>query len=324
MENEQPHIRKRWTPDTTRTKVWEEKGEDGDEQYYIRVPVSSLSEDRDGDEFSEKGLGNLQQQYETGEVGMFLDHGGADRSTARYPTKGILGRWEGAEKEGDVLYATARLNKANEDHEWLRDYLAEDMPVGFSVGFRALDADGDMKEGFTFHEVDLVETSPVGIPSNPDGVAAMSAETSDWRKSLDETLNADTDTDSTMEDEEKNTDGESTPVAEKLAEVSEGQDEMKNSLSDINDGINKLVDHFAAKEDDEDEDDEDDEDDDKSADDVEQKAHSVTVSSDNEESIKALLEAAEDGQVELEESKTVDVIDAEETDEQTEEAGGIL
>lgn len=317
-----PLVQKRWTPDTARTKSWVEKA-DGEEQYYIRVPVSSLSEDRDGDEFSEKGLGNLKSQYESGTVGMFLDHGDADLNEARYPTKGILGKWEGAEKEGDVLYANVRLNKANPDHEWLREYVDEGMPVGFSVGFRALDADGDREDGFTFHEVDLVETSAVGIPSNPDGVAAMSAATSEWRKSLDESLNADTDN-STMEDEEKNTDGESTPVAEKLAEVSEGQEEMKSSLSDINEGINKLV-ELASKEDEEDdeddEDDEEEEDDDKSTDDVSQKAHSVTVSSDSEESIKALLDAAEDGQVELSDSKTVDVIDA---DEETEETGGIL
>lgn len=144
---------------------------DGTEGATIRIPVSSTAEDRDGDQFSEDGLEDMRDQLASGKVPMMLDHGrGSDGGY--YGTLGIVGRWDGGEIVDDgghkVLIGEGTLNPANEDADQLREYLDADMPVGASVGFRILEYDHDRDESqYTFHAVDLLETSLVGIPSNP-------------------------------------------------------------------------------------------------------------------------------------------------------------
>lgn len=153
----------------------------------IRIPVSSTAQDRDGDQFSRRGLEDMREQLESGKVPMMLDHGRGSEG-GFYGTLGIVGRWDGGEivtekadgESVDVLIGEGTLNPANPDAEQLRDYLDADMPVGASVGFRVLDYEHDRDEDvYTFNEVDLLETSLVGIPSNPltvnDGASGVGA-----------------------------------------------------------------------------------------------------------------------------------------------------
>lgn len=320
-------IRKRWTPPSGQVKVWTEKA-DGDEQYYIRVPVSSTSEDRDGDNFSRQGIEDLRAQFESGTVSLFPDHGASEDKHARYPWKDIMGRWEAAEIEDETVYATARLNRENEDADVLRRYLEEDMAVGFSVGFRAVDYDGDMQEGYTFHDTDLVETSSVGIPSNPDGVAAMSAEDSGWRKDLDDADDSQTPAatpDDTMTDSDTDT------YRERMLELFEAQQETLEKQDETLRTLTDRIDDLATRADDSDDEDEDDEDDDKedgeddsdSDDDEEDDSKSVTIvaGDDASEDVTKRLEelrelANDDGELDLEESKTTLFGEADEDDEQ--------
>lgn len=149
--------------------------EDGDGRKRVRMPISSTAEDRDGDEFSEDGLEDLRDQINAGKVPAFLDHGRGSRG-GYYGALGIVGTWDEASIETEsydgesvnTLYADFVPTKANEDAEDIVALLEDDMPVGASVGFRIVDYERDRDEGkFIFHSTDLLETSIVGIPSNP-------------------------------------------------------------------------------------------------------------------------------------------------------------
>lgn len=157
-------------PDTDRVKVFE-KEIDGKTFNMIEVPVSATVEDRDGDKFSEEGLNHLQRELRSGEVPLFLDHGLDENGFPAYRTEDMLGRWVDGEIRDGVLFGTAALEPGNDDAQMLQNKLENDMPVGFSVGFRTINKEERDEGGFLFHETDLMETSAVGIPSNPAAVA---------------------------------------------------------------------------------------------------------------------------------------------------------
>lgn len=168
---------KRLDVNPTDVKTWTEKRDDGEDARYIRVPISSTSEDRDGDSFSEEGIEDLRDQIINQRKPMFADHGLGDGLFApRYQGQDITGSWEDAEIEDETVYGITRLNDANPDADWVWEYSQLEMPVGWSIGFIGEDYDHDDEDdSYEFHRSDLVEISSVGIPSNPDGVAAMAA-----------------------------------------------------------------------------------------------------------------------------------------------------
>lgn len=166
------YVEKRFRSDPGDVEI-KEADDKADGRRKVRMPVSSTAQDRDGDQFSEDGLEDLQRQFNEEKIPMFLDHGRGSRGSY-YGTLGIVGRWDAAEieQEGDikVLYATGTPTDANPDADDAVDLIEDDMPVGASVGFRVLDYDGDRQDGYEFHKSDLLETSLVGIPSNPETV----------------------------------------------------------------------------------------------------------------------------------------------------------
>ena len=159
--------------------------EDGDETR-ITVPVSGLSEDRDGDKFSEDGLKALVEQINSEGIPMFANHG-LDTNTGMhaYRFEDIMGRWEAADRDGEVVNATATLRDGHDSAEALKDLLKQDMPVGFSVGFGWDESDAEERGegGMQFDNADLMEISPVGIPSNPDAVVETSGAIAEAMKS---------------------------------------------------------------------------------------------------------------------------------------------
>jgi hypothetical protein len=52
----------------------------------------------------------------------------------------------------------------------LQDLLEQDMPVGFSVGFIPTETEERGEGGMLVDDLDLMEVSAVGVPSNPDAV----------------------------------------------------------------------------------------------------------------------------------------------------------
>lgn len=169
------YVEKRFRADPGDVEVKDVDDEEKADRKQVRMPVSSTAQDRDGDQFSEEGLEDLQRQFNEEKIPMFLDHGRGSRGSY-YGTLGIVGRWDAAEieQEGDikVLYATGTPTDANPDAADAVELIEDDMPVGASVGFRVLDYDGDRQDGYEFHKSDLLETSLVGIPSNPETVNA--------------------------------------------------------------------------------------------------------------------------------------------------------
>lgn len=176
----QLEVRKSFIVESSDLKVWKEENDNGTEVTRIEVPVSSPSEDRDGDEFSEQGLESQKSQFQRGTVGMWLDHGlSAETGFPDYRVLEQIGGWKDATITDDgEIRAEAALRPSSDDAQELEQMLDEGVaPVGFSVGFIVTEGEEkeDSEHGMIFHDVDLLECSAVGIPSNPDAMVSDSA-----------------------------------------------------------------------------------------------------------------------------------------------------
>lgn len=152
---------------TFSTKQAELREEDG--KNIIKVPISSTSIDRDEEKINKEGLEAITSQIVEENVPMFPNHGMGD-SDAFYGFEDIMGRWFNAEIDEDTVVAEAELRDGNRYADELVDLMSQDMPVGFSIGFGYDEEDVKSEDGDTnvYTDMDLVEISPVGIPSNPD------------------------------------------------------------------------------------------------------------------------------------------------------------
>lgn len=162
---------KSFTATPEQVKVWKARlVETGPEVTLIRVPISSTSVDRDGDEFSMEGLESMLAALKTGKIPYFLDHGFTDTGVRNYGALDMIGAWFDGEVEGNVLYGTAFIEPGNWRGEELARKLEMGMPIGHSVGFGDIKGRDKPNGGLIFDEVSLWEVSAVGIPSNPDAV----------------------------------------------------------------------------------------------------------------------------------------------------------
>lgn len=156
-------------------KVFRKDTEKADDVVHVRVPISSTSQDRDGDRFGEDGLDRMVEQLQAGEVPLFLDHGiSPETGWQDYRALEAIGGWVDGETEGDTTFGIAALDPDKEEAKELARTLENGVvPMGWSVGFRPTEKrDADDIEGEEFGDHDLLEVSAVGIPSNPDAVSA--------------------------------------------------------------------------------------------------------------------------------------------------------
>lgn len=160
------------------------QGEDEDGNPVYKVPISGDAMDRDRDQMAIEGQEHMVEQLRSGKVPVYGDHGRA-ADAPRYSFTNIIGQFidgqmseiENQEiNEGDkVTLATMRVREEHPDGKELVKLLEGDWPVGFSVGFRPLKVEeitNDEGElvGLKMLEIDLLEASAVGIPSQPDSV----------------------------------------------------------------------------------------------------------------------------------------------------------
>jgi hypothetical protein len=113
---------------------------DANGDMFIKVPVSGVVEDRQGDEVSRSCGNNMIEQYNSGILPLYGDHGVDENGNKSYSWKNILGKWVKGEWAGNKIdiMATSKLNKANPDAVKLFEYVEQKMPVGFSIGGRKL------------------------------------------------------------------------------------------------------------------------------------------------------------------------------------------
>jgi len=163
-------------PEPGQIKTWRAPlREGGQDVIWIRVPVSSTGIDRDGDNFSEAGLESMARQYNEKHPPVFPNHGLGPHGYPEYRFEDGIGVWTAGEVEGETLFATAALDPEEWGHGSLIERrLMQGFPVRFSVGFIPLTC-SDTSTGRQFDDVDLLETSVVGIPSNPAAVAELRA-----------------------------------------------------------------------------------------------------------------------------------------------------
>lgn len=125
-------------------KSWTEtiKSEDGEKQArFFKVAVSGLKEDRDGDIMDIQAINGMIDQFKSGVIPLFPDHGNDPVSGMRtYGWKQIMGVWTDAQLDGDRLFAVARLNEAHPDANMLWGFMQEGMPIGFSIGASVVEA----------------------------------------------------------------------------------------------------------------------------------------------------------------------------------------
>lgn len=162
-------------PGPDSVKVFRKDTEKADEVPHVRVPISSKSQDRDGDRFGDDGLDSMVEQLQAGEVPLFLDHGiSPETGWQDYRALEAIGGWVDGEKEDDQVFGIAALDPDKEEAQDLVSTLENGVvPMGWSVGFRPTESrDADDIEGEEFADHDLLEVSAVGIPSNPDAVSA--------------------------------------------------------------------------------------------------------------------------------------------------------
>jgi len=158
-------------PDSTHDVEIDETDEG---QTEITVPISSTTEHRSSGKMTDLALESMASQLQDGTVGLWDDHGLDEMGWPEYRREDMYGWWVDGHVEDDVLYGTARLREGDERADDLVDQLDQGMPVGFSVGYIPLKdewverEEGEVRE---IVDVDLLETSPVGIPDNPDAVA---------------------------------------------------------------------------------------------------------------------------------------------------------
>jgi len=162
-------------------EVTVENPEDGQPQ--ITVPISSTAPHRsDGKIMTEEALEAMAEQLQSGEIGLWDDHGLSTLTGWReYRREDMYGKWVDGEVQDEVLWGTAELMEDRDATQTLLNQLDQDMPVGFSVGYKPLEeemlANGEEADEKTRHifDVDLWETSPVGIPDNPNAIAMAGA-----------------------------------------------------------------------------------------------------------------------------------------------------
>lgn len=170
----------------------------------IEVVMSTEGRDRDGDIIRQAGwdLRNFAQNP------VFIaDH--------KYDLSHIIGHWEDvavvtskADGQGPQLVGTAIYDVGEGNDLADKAYrLAQKGRAAFSVGFipdmtRAVETEGSGEGGdwptFEFHAMELLETSQVAVPSNPEGLQRVSNREV-WAKSLNSNTGPDivdeTDTD---------------------------------------------------------------------------------------------------------------------------------
>jgi hypothetical protein len=140
-----------------------------DDGVYVNVPIQAVSEDRDGDIITDKGQESIMEQLNSGEVPLVPNHG-VGSGAATYDFRDIFGQFVGGEMMDGTTVGRARLREGSEMADELHDLLEQDMPVGFSVGFIPTETEERGEGGMLVDDLDLMEVSAVGVPSNPDAV----------------------------------------------------------------------------------------------------------------------------------------------------------
>lgn len=184
------------TAQVTRTVTAKEvvtRDVDDEEREVLRVPISSTRQDREGDAFSKADLESRADQIRDQQPLVFDDHGmTGGLFGAGYSARETIGTQFDAELEEDddghhTLFAFVNPDHSHEEGtRMLSQVKDEKQAIKFSVGFRILETADDLREedrperanevaGRLFTRTDLMETSRVGIPANPDASASVAA-----------------------------------------------------------------------------------------------------------------------------------------------------
>lgn len=222
------------------------QGEDEDGNPIYKVPISGDARDRDRDQMSLEAQEEMTDQLRTGKIPVYGDHGRAS-DAPRYSFTNILGQFINGEmssidnqerNEGEnVTLADMRLRTSHPDAKELQELLEGDWPVGFSVGFIPTEVeeitndDGELT-GLRVLDLDLMEASAVGIPSQPDsvpvGISQNSTQAAVAMKSVLDETGKEVDIDE-LEKSFKNVLGDESMTEENNEEAGDSPDDTNDS-----------------------------------------------------------------------------------------------
>lgn len=150
--------------------------DDAEGMFAIRMPVTSTAEARDGIAFDREKVEGFGEQIENERIPLFLDHGRNAVSGSHYSALGKVGYLDAPELEENdgqtelladyVLPDPATLDEdvgpMREALAWIRTQAERGIPIASSIGW---DEDTGSRE--LPGDADLMESSIVGIPSDP-------------------------------------------------------------------------------------------------------------------------------------------------------------
>lgn len=193
------------TKTVTRTASTVETREikEDEEVEVLVVPISSTRTDREDDDFSADGLQSMRRQIREEQPLVFLNHGFTDFSKPLYDARDAVGTQVDAEivemekpdaEDEQVLNSYILPDTTHPEGERMLERARAGQALKFSVGFRVLDFETDDEDeesdeppARTFHDVDLMETSMVGIPAQPDASVTAAAKAAGLAGRLGET-----------------------------------------------------------------------------------------------------------------------------------------
>jgi hypothetical protein len=149
---------------------------DEDATFVVRMPVTSTGEARDGEAFTRDRVEGFRDQIRGGTVPVFLDHGRNEQTGSRYSAVGKVGYLANpdvTERDGatelDADFVLVDPDTVADGADTLREALATvrtqaeaGVPLASSVGWNEDTGERDVPG-----DAELLETSIVGIPSDP-------------------------------------------------------------------------------------------------------------------------------------------------------------
>lgn len=184
------------TPESVKTTTVTAKGVtereiDGEQREVLRVPISSTRPDRENDRFDVAALEDMAAQIEREKPHVFDNHGlaGSFMEAIPYDSRETIGTQfdaevtEAEDGEHDLFAFVNPDGTHSEGERMLKQVRDEKQAIKFSVGFgigeeEAIEDDAGNQVGRRFLEADLMETSRVGIPANPDASLGVGAKDS--------------------------------------------------------------------------------------------------------------------------------------------------
>jgi HK97 family phage prohead protease len=128
-----------------------------DSSYDGTFIISSTSRDRDGDNISLNALKNAAGNLKDDLICLW-----------QHKSDAVCGAWKNVRLNGNTLIADLKIATGTNLGKMVKALLDADVPLRASIGFMGVGKYDEKNKGITWDEIELMETSLVSVPSNPE------------------------------------------------------------------------------------------------------------------------------------------------------------